>query len=136
MIYQKQNTYDKIIYNNKVSSDSKNAILIDPADDAASLIKTIDENQLCLKYIFITHGHTDGAMAIMVNDIIFSGDTLLYEKHGKTTLPGGNETTLINSIKKLMDDHPGNYIVYPGHRQETTLDHARQCKLSLTVTGY
>ena len=36
-----------------VSSNKKNAILIDPADNAAEIIKTIEENGLCLKYIFI-----------------------------------------------------------------------------------
>ena len=41
-----------------VSSNKKNAILIDPADNAAEIIKTIEEDGLCLKYIFITHGHT------------------------------------------------------------------------------
>ena len=32
-------------------------------------------------------GHTDGSMAIIVNDNIFSGDTIMFEKHGKTSLP-------------------------------------------------
>ena len=47
-----------------VSSNKKNAILIDPADNAAEIIKTIEENGLCLKYIFITHGHTDHILAL------------------------------------------------------------------------
>ena len=36
-----------------VSSNKKNAILIDPADNAAEIIKTIEEDGLCLKYIFM-----------------------------------------------------------------------------------
>ena len=47
-----------------VSSNKKNAILIDPADNAAEIIKTIEENGLYLKYIFITHGHTDHILAL------------------------------------------------------------------------
>lgn len=35
-----------------VSSNKKNAILIDPADNAAEIIKTIEENGLCLKYTY------------------------------------------------------------------------------------
>ena len=48
-------------------------------------------------------GHTDGSMAIIVNDNIFSGDTIMFEKHGKTSLPGGNEKLLISSIEKMMN---------------------------------
>ena len=180
-----------------VSSNKKNAILIDPADNAAEIIKTIEENGLCLKYIFITHGHTDhilalkevnagrledeelinerpyvkipykavkadiliceddivnldelsfsflgmpghtdGSMAIIVNDNIFSGDTIMFEKHGKTSLPGGNEKLLISSIEKMMNTLIGDYKIYPGHRQETSLDYERKCRLSTVITGY
>jgi len=35
-------------------------------------------------------GHTEGSMAIILGQCIFSGDTLLKENHGKTSLPGGN----------------------------------------------
>ena len=41
------NTNVYIVY--IVSSNKKNAILIDPADNAAEIIKTIEENGLCLK---------------------------------------------------------------------------------------
>ena len=149
-----------------VSSNKKNAILIDPADNAAEIIKTIEENGLCLKYIFITHGHkavkadiliceddiinldelsfsflgmpghTDGSMAIIVNDNIFSGDTIMFEKHGKTSLPGGNEKLLISSIENMMNTLIGDYKIYPGHRQETSLDYERKCRLSTVITGY
>lgn len=54
-----------------VSSNKKNAILIDPADNAAEIIKTIEENGLCLKYIFITHGHTDHIFIIKRSERIF-----------------------------------------------------------------
>lgn len=96
-----------------VSSNKKNAILIDPADNATEIIKTIEEN-----------------------DNIFSGDTLMFEKHGKTSLPGGNEKSLISSIEKMMNTLIGDYKIYPGHRQETSLDYERKCRLSTVITGY
>ena len=71
-------------------------------------------------------GHTDGSMAVIVNDVIFSGDTLLKNGHGKTTLPGGNEELLIASIRRMLGDFKGNYRVLTGHRDETTLDEARE----------
>ena len=81
-------------------------------------------------------GHTDGSMAIIVNDNIFSGDTIMFEKHGKTSLPGGNEKLLISSIEKMMNTLIGDYKIFPGHRQETSLDHERKCRLSTVITGY
>lgn len=71
-------------------------------------------------------GHTDGSLAVIVNDVIFSGDTLLKNGHGKTTLPGGDEEKLIASIRRMLGDLQGNYRVLTGHRDETTLEEARE----------
>ena len=30
----------------------------------------------------------------------------------------------------------GDYKIYPGHRQETSLDYERKCRLSTVITGY
>lgn len=59
-----------------------------------------------------------------------------FEKHGKTSLPGGNEKLLISSIEKMMNTLIGDYKIYPGHRQETSLDYERKCRLSTVITGY
>jgi glyoxylase-like metal-dependent hydrolase (beta-lactamase superfamily II) len=71
-------------------------------------------------------GHTDGSLAVIVNDVIFSGDTLLKNGHGKTTLPGGDEAKLIASIRRMLGDLQGNYRVLTGHRDETNLEEARE----------
>ncbi len=71
-------------------------------------------------------GHTDGSLAMIVYDVIFSGDTLLKNGHGKTTLPGGDEEKLIASIRRMLGDLEGNYRVLTGHRDETTLEEARE----------
>ena len=51
-------------------------------------------------------------------------------------LPGGNEKLLISSIEKMMNTLIGDYKIYPGHRQETSLDYERKCRLSTVITGY
>ncbi len=71
-------------------------------------------------------GHTDGSMAIVLEHIIFTGDTLLKENHGKTTLPGGDEEKLIASINRMANDFKGDYKILTGHRDETTLDYERE----------
>lgn len=70
-------------------------------------------------------GHTPGSMAIILEDCIFSGDTLLYEGHGKTSLPGGDEDTLVASIRRMAQELTGDYKVLTGHRKHTTLEHER-----------
>ena len=80
--------------------------------------------------VFIIHciPYTEcgGSLAVIVNDVIFSGDTLLKNGHGKTTLPGGNEEKLIASIRRMLEELKRNYRILTGHREETTLDEARE----------
>jgi len=63
-------------------------------------------------------------MAIIVDQCIFSGDTLFKENHGKTTLPGGNEKQLIESIDRISRLE-GDYHIFPGHKEETTMEYER-----------
>ena len=92
------------------------------------LIQEGDElwlDELKLRF-YAMPGHTDGSMAVIVKDVIFSGDTLLKNGHGKTTLPGGDEEKLIASIRRMLGDLQENYRVLTGHRDETTLEEARE----------
>ncbi len=75
---------------------------------------------------YMMPGHTDGSMAVVMDDVIFTGDTLLKNGHGKTSLPGGDTERLISSIRRMLDDFTGSYRVLPGHREETTLDAERE----------
>ena len=38
---------------------TKEAIVIDPADEASRILKIINENDLRVKYILLTHAHID-----------------------------------------------------------------------------
>ena len=67
-----------------------------------------------------TPGHTEGSVSLLVDDVIFSGDTLFCHSCGRTDLPGGNWATIVNSLKRLAALE-GNFWVYPGHGSSTTL---------------
>jgi hydroxyacylglutathione hydrolase len=68
-----------------------------------------------------TPGHTLGGMSFLVDDILFSGDTLFDRSIGRTDFTGGNFDTIINSIKEKLLILPDDTIVYPGHGPSTSI---------------
>lgn len=74
-----------------------------------------------------TPGHTKGGVCYIFpqDRVLFSGDTLFKLTAGRTDLYGGNPRTELMSLEKIggLD---GDYIVYPGHDDSTTLDFERQ----------
>jgi len=71
-----------------------------------------------------TPGHTKGSVCYITGDIIFSGDTLCIGSIGRTDYPGGDINEMRESLIKLKN-LKGDYRVYPGHFDSTTLDWER-----------
>lgn len=71
-----------------------------------------------------TPGHTVGSCCYIADGVIFSGDTLFREGVGRTDLPGGSSQQMCQSLKKLMA-LDGDYLVYTGHYEQTTLSWER-----------
>ncbi|MBT3181546.1 MAG: MBL fold metallo-hydrolase [Deltaproteobacteria bacterium] len=61
-----------------------------------------------------TPGHTPGSQCFLVNDSIFTGDTLFVDGCGRVDLPGGNPGEMLTSLKRLASLDDG-ITVYPGH---------------------
>ena len=72
-----------------------------------------------------TPGHTPGSVCLVVENSIFSGDTLFQRSCGRTDLPGGDWDTICASLKRL-GALEGNYFVHPGHGGATTLAEERR----------
>lgn len=72
-----------------------------------------------------TPGHTPGGMSFLVENAIFTGDTLFYRSVGRTDLEGGDQDTLINSIKSKLMILDDNIIVYPGHGPQSLIGNER-----------
>ena len=72
-----------------------------------------------------TPGHTQGGVCYLIDDMLFSGDSLFYESIGRTDLLGGNYKQLINSIKTKLLILPDEIKVYPGHGPATTIGHEK-----------
>jgi hydroxyacylglutathione hydrolase len=73
--------------------------------------------------VIFTPGHSPGHVTYSVGDeaAIFSGDVLFQGSVGRTDLPGGDWGTLLDSIRNLVESHPPETKVYPGHMGITTL---------------
>lgn len=72
-----------------------------------------------------TPGHTPGGMCFLIDDSLFTGDTLFRESVGRVDFPGGSHDTLINSVKNNILPLGDNVTVYPGHGTKTSIGHER-----------
>ncbi|MFC2140234.1 MBL fold metallo-hydrolase [Candidatus Auribacterota bacterium] len=84
-----------------------------PPDIKVKDLDTIKLGKLEIKIIH-TPGHSEGGICLLVENNLFTGDTLFVEGAGRTDLPGGDSKTLYSSLEKLkkLDD---DLTVYPGH---------------------
>lgn len=77
--------------------------------------------------VLFTPGHSPGHVTYSIPEqaALFSGDVLFQGSVGRTDLPGGDWGTLLESIRTLVDGHPAETTVYPGHMGITTLEAER-----------
>lgn len=73
----------------------------------------------------LTPGHTMGSGCYIVDDCIFSGDTLFCTSIGRTDFPTSSMRDMMKSIERLRD-LDGDYRVFPGHDMFTTLNQERK----------
>ena len=66
-------------------------------------------------------GHSPGGVAIICENALFTGDTLFKDSCGRTDFSGGDMGQILSSLKKLYT-LSGDYEVYPGHMDSSTLD--------------
>jgi len=65
-------------------------------------------------------GHTKGSVCLLIDNFLFTGDTLLKNNIGNLNFPESNRNELFNSLKILatLDE---KIIIYPGHGESSRL---------------
>ena len=82
-------------------------------------IKVKDDDIICVDKLEIkviyTPGHTKDSYSFLMDDCLFSGDTLLINGTGRTDFQGGNSKDSYNSIFNRLLKLPEETLLYPGH---------------------
>lgn len=73
-----------------------------------------------------TPGHTTGSICFLIDNSLFTGDTLFQVGEGRTDFYKGSQADMDCSISALLDDNTPNYDVYPGHGESTTIEFERK----------
>ena len=88
-----------------------------PADSVE--IKVKDDEYINLDNLKIramyTPGHTSDSYSFLMNNYLFSGDTLLINGTGRTDFQGGSAKEQYNSIFGKLFKLPEETLVYPAH---------------------
>lgn len=73
-------------------------------------------------------GHSPGSVALYdeADRFVIVGDTLFEGSIGRTDLPGGSQSQLLNAINEKLLTLPEDTTVFPGHGNATTVGRERQ----------
>ena len=71
-------------------------------------------DQIEIKALY-TPGHTSDSFSFLMNDCLFSGDTLLINGTGRTDFQNGSAKDAYNSIFNKLLKLPEKTLLYPGH---------------------
>ena len=88
-----------------------------PADTVEIKVKDeeiIKLDNLKIKALY-TPGHTSDSYSFLMNNYLFSGDTLLINGTGRTDFQNGNSKDAYNSIFNKLLKLPDETLLYPAH---------------------
>lgn len=93
-------------------------ILVDDGD----ILEFGEDKIKCIE----TPGHTSCGMCYLIENRLFSGDTLFLNSIGRCDLPTGNYSVLEGSVKNKLYVLSGKTEVFPGHGDKTTIENEKK----------
>lgn len=76
--------------------------------------------------VFKTRGHTEGSLCYLIDDYLFSGDTLFKGTYGRCDFYSGSFDNIKDSIQNILFKLEENIKVLPGHGESTTIKEAKK----------
>lgn len=87
--------------------------------------------------IIRTPGHTYGGACFLIDDNLFSGDTLFMEGCGMCNIDGGDPCKMFASLQMLKDILPDTTKIYPGHQYHHKIGQSfKEVKVMNTYLGF
>lgn len=97
---------------------SKSVVHRDAGAMCADLLVTdgieLQIGRILIKVIH-TPGHTGGCVSYVIDQRVFTGDSLLINGCGRTDFQQGDSSALYQSVTKKLFTLPADTLVYPGH---------------------
>jgi len=86
------------------------------------------EFEFCGRKIKVLHtpGHTEGSVCYLIDNKLFSGDTIFKGSYGRTDLFGGDYSKIVRSLKDIILKLDDGIEVYPGHGDPTTISYEKR----------
>ena len=75
--------------------------------------------------VIATPGHTKGGLCFLIEDKLFTGDTLFQGSIGRTDFIGGSFPEIINSINTKLLPLGDEIEVYPGHGPKSSIGYEK-----------
>lgn len=91
-----------------------------PADDVLVDGEEIEVGTLRLVVVHAP-GHSPGGVCFLGEGVVFTGDLIFAGAVGRTDIPGGDEETLSDSIRRRILTLADETVIYPGHGPATTV---------------
>lgn len=136
-IYIHRNDAEKLTNQNSNLTTYFHLPPVDEVKDAVILSHgdTVTLDELTFK-VMLTAGHTSGSVCYIIDDIIFSGDTLFRLSVGRTDMRDGSFSTLKASLEAIaaLDEKP-DYVVFPGHGDPTRLSYEKENNAFMQENG-
>ena len=79
----------------------------------------IEVGSIKLKVIY-TPGHSEDSMCLVMDNILFTGDTLFVGNCGRTDLPGSDPEEMYYSLFDRLAKLDEKLVIYPGHNYGPT----------------
>ena len=108
---------DELLLQDKTAKEYFNRQGFPPSPPADRLVNDGDKLTFGRYSLEIIHtpGHSPGSICIAVDNNLFTGDSIFVGAAGRVDVPGGDFSTLMESLAAKIAVLPDDTVIWPGH---------------------